>query len=435
MVSDKTQSKKVDVFIQEKDTKYDFKGIVDESIRHIERIQLLNSDLWNRFVNQYRTEADSDGGWRGEYWGKMMRGATFVYSYTRDEELYSMLAQTVEDMIESVDSLGRISSYPAENEFRGWDMWCRKYVLLGMQYFLEICRDESLEKRIIASMCTQVDYIASKIGDGEGQTKITHTSNFWRGLNASSILEPVVRLYMLTENKTYLALAEHIIGHGCIDIGNIFEYALADGLYPYQYPVTKAYEMISCFEGLLEYYRLTGDEKHKKAVVSFANKMLETDFTVIGSGGCTHELFDHSTVRQANTTNGNIAQETCVTVTMMKFMYQVHLVTGDPKYVDAFERSLYNAYLGAVNTNKKVCYEVLTPECVKEPMPFDSYSPLTADRRGKGVGGLRFMSDNHYYGCCACIGSAGIGLVSKMHLMTTPDGIALNLFIGGRRKP
>ena len=91
MISDKTQSKKLDVFIQEKETKYDFKGIIDESIRYIEKIQLLKPELWNRFVNQYRTEADSDGGWRGEYWGKMMRGATFVYSYTQNKDLYNIL--------------------------------------------------------------------------------------------------------------------------------------------------------------------------------------------------------------------------------------------------------------------------------------------------------------------------------------------------------
>ena len=45
MVSDKMQSKKLDVFIQEKETKYDFKGIVDESIRYIEKIQLLKPEL------------------------------------------------------------------------------------------------------------------------------------------------------------------------------------------------------------------------------------------------------------------------------------------------------------------------------------------------------------------------------------------------------
>ena len=41
------------------------------------------------------------------------------------------------------------------------------------------------------------------------------------------------------------------------------------------------------------------------------------------------------------------------------------------------------------------------------------------------------MSDNHYYGCCACIGAAGIGLVPKMALLTTQNGFALNLFVNG----
>jgi DUF1680 family protein len=94
--------------------------------------------------------------------------------------------------------------------------------------------------------------------------------------------------------------------------------------------------MISCFEGLIEYYRVTGIEKYKEAIVRFADKVLESDFTIIGCSGCTHELFDHSTVRQANTNNGRIQQETCVTVTLMKFMYQLTCMTGDPKYVDAF---------------------------------------------------------------------------------------------------
>jgi DUF1680 family protein len=189
--------------------------------------------------------------------------------------------------------------------------------------------------------------------------------------------------------------------------------------------------MMSCFEGLLEYYRIVGNEKNKIAVINFANRILEGDFTVIGSCGCTHELFDHSTVRQANTTNGNIMQETCVTVTLMKFLYQVHLITGDPKYVDAFEFSLYNAYLGAINTEKVIepMIKKEHPDWNIEALPFDSYSPLTAGTRGNGIGGLRLMPDKHYYGCCACIGSAGIGLVPKMQLLTAKDALALNLFI------
>lgn len=91
------------------------------------------------------------------------------------------------------------------------------------------------------------------------------------------------------------------------------------------------------------------------------------------------------------------------------------------------------AYLGAVNTEHSVEPTVreLLPGAVVEPLPFDSYSPLTAGTRGNGIGGLKPMADGHYYGCCACIGAAGIGLVPKMALMRTQDGIVLNLYIPG----
>lgn len=425
---------KTDVFFVDEANRYQYTGFVDGAIRYIEDFQLLRPDLWQRFVQQFRADSDYENGWRGEYWGKMMRGACFTYAYTRDAALYDMLTQTVADMMESQDADGRISSYGRHHEFQSWDMWSRKYVLLGMQYYLEICTDEAFAARIVKCMCAQLDYIMDHVGKKEdGKKPINTTTGNWRGLNSSSILEPVVRLYSLTGEQKYLDFASYIVDCGGSDVENIFELALKDEMYPYQYPVTKAYEMTSCFEGLLEYYRVTGIEKHRTAVVNFANKVLESDFTIIGCCGCTHELFDHSTVRQANTQNGRIAQETCVTVTLMKFFYQLTLITGDPRYVDAFEISLYNAYYGAINTEKVIEPTLLQehPEWSIEPLPFDSYSPLTAGTRGNGIGGLKVMSDNHYYGCCACIGSAGNGLLPKMHLQSTRNGFVLNLFLDG----
>ena len=410
-----------------------YQGIVEDAFHFIEDFQLLDPTLWRRFVQQFREDADYDAGWRGEYWGKMMRGAALVYAYTQNQVLYDNMVQTIKDMMASADESGRISSYAVNHEFDGWDMWSRKYVLLGMQYFLDVCKDDAFRTQIIESMCKQVDAIMEKIGSGEGKKEITMATRHWRGLNSSSVLEPIVRLYNLTGNKKYFDFAEYIVNCGGTDVVNIFDLAYEDQLYPYQYPVTKAYEMTSCFEGLLEFYMITGIEKYKTSIVNFANKILESDFTVIGSCGCTHELFDHSTVRQANTTNGKIAQETCVTVTLMKFLYRVHLLTGDPKYVDAFETAFYNAYLGALNTDKVIepLIKEEHPDWSAEPLPFDSYSPLTAGTRGNGIGGLKIMSDNHYYGCCACIGAAGIGLVPKMQLLCYDGGVALNLFING----
>lgn len=420
-----------EVFNDNANAKYS--GFIDNTFNFVYTSQLKRPELWKRFVNQFREDADFEGGWRGEYWGKMMRGATLVYQYTRNKELYDILKETVNDMINSSDENGRISSYAVHHEFEAWDLWCRKYVLLGMEYFLEICTDDDFKKSIINSMCKQLDYVISKIGKGEGKKEITSATRHWRGLNSSSILEPVVKLYNLTGEKRYFDFAEYIVETGCIDVENIFELAYQNKLYPYQYPVTKAYEMTSCFEGLIEFYKVTKEEKYKTAIINFADKVLESDFTIIGCCGCSHELFDHSTVRQANTTNGKIMQETCVTVTLMKFFYRVHLLTGNPKYIDAFEISFYNAYLGSLNT-EGIIEKMITqehPQWNIEPLPFDSYSPLVAGTRGNGIGGLKVMSDNHYYGCCACIGSAGIGLFPKVQLLNFDDGLILNLFANG----
>lgn len=421
----------------------EWNGRIHHTMQFVEDFQLLDVEHWKRFVEQFRIHSDCyepywpTNGWRGEYWGKMMRGASLVYAYSKNEELYRILTDSVADIMTCMEENGRISTYPQKEEFTGWDMWCRKYVLLGMEYYLEICKEEEFANRVIACMRQQVDYIMSNIGVGEGKISVNQASGAWRGLNASSILEPVVRLYNLTREEKYLDFAEYIVNEGGTQIVNVFRLAYEDQFLPYQYPVTKAYELTSCFEGLLEYYRVTKTEWHKTALIHFADRILETDFTVIGSSGCTHELLDHSTVRQANPTD-ELMQETCVTVTLMKFFYQMTLLTGNPAYADAFETSLYNAYLGVVNTEKcegvdmRTLYGGAYPESIPEILPFDSYSPLTAGTRGNGIGGAKMMPDHHYYGCCACIGAAGIGLVPKMALMKEKTGIVMNLYIPGK---
>ena len=413
-----------------------YEGWLDRSLKLITDMQLRDADMWRLFVEQFRGNPDDhDAGWRGEFWGKMMRGACFVYSYSKDKELFNVLKATVNDLVESQDELGRISTYSVEKEYDGWDLWSRKYVLLGMQYFVEICDDKEFNQKVIDCMKKQVDYLTERIGwQAEGKLLITRLTRHWRGLNSSSILEPIVRLYSLTKEEKYLDFAEYIVACGGMDVENVFELAYRNELHPYQYPVTKAYEMTSCFVGLLEYYRIRQNKKHLTAIINFANRILEDDFTVIGSAGCTHELFDHSTVRQANPNKVDPrAQETCVTVTLMQFFYQLNLITGDSKYMDAFERSLYNGYLGAVNTDGAIATTAAKqfPELTMVPMPFDSYSPLTPGIRGNGTGGLKPFKDGRYYGCCICIGSAGIGVAMKSAVLTSRSGIVVNLYEKG----
>ena len=413
--------------------KYRFYGVIEDTLQFTKEHQLMSAEHWVRFVNQFRIGADSrNRGWRGEYWGKMMRGACFVCATTRDAELEAVLRATVEDMITAADDTGRISSYSPETEYDGWDLWSRKYVLLGMEYYWEICSDDALKAKIIASLCGQADAIIAHIGpEEEGKKPVTRATRNWRGLNSVSILEPIVRLYHLTGEKKYFDFAGYLVSTGAIDGDNLFELAYADELYPYQYPVTKAYEMMSCFEGLLEYARVTGEQKYLDAVVRFAHRVMESDVTVIGSCGCTHELFDHSTFRQTSTDYEGVMQETCVTVTWMKFCMQLLYLTGDPAFADQIEQSLYNAYLGSLNTEHKIPGGLPMekyPDLKPEALPFDSYSPLTPGTRGRQIGGLQVMSDMTYYGCCACIASAGIGLLSRVMIQRGAQGMYLNLY-------
>lgn len=47
--------------------------------------------------------------------------------------------------------------------------------------------------------------------------------------------------------------------------------------------------------------------------------------------------------------------ETCVTVTWMKFMYRAYEMTGESRFLDEMECSVYNALYGAINTEKSIC--------------------------------------------------------------------------------
>ena len=419
---------KTDVLFRMPDGAFDCKGSFDRAARFVQDEYLTNADTWRMFVEQFRSNVDDDDlGWRSEYWGKMMRGSVFTYQYTLDKQLYLALTETVLDMLTAQQPSGRFSTYSVEKEFDGWDLWGRKYILLGFEYFLDICKDSDLKQRIIKAICAHADYIMDHIGyESEGKKLITKCTRNWYGVNSSSILEPFMRLYNITGEKKYLDFSAYIVECGGASEENIFEAAYEDKLDPFEYKVVKAYEMMSCFEGLIEYYRVTGIEKYKVAAVNYAKRVMKTDITVIGSAGCTHELFDNSTENQLNLQYGGIVQETCVTVTWIKFCNQLLSLTGDSIFADCIEQSAYNAMLGAVNSEKI--------KGVLAGFPFDSYSPLLYGTRARSTGGYKVMKQG-VYGCCACIGSAGTALIPLSSMMLSMDGVYVNLYIPGLYYP
>ena len=402
-----------------------YTGAPHEYVLFTEKHQLLNKSTWDKFVEVFTEDSDDhDIGWRCEYWGKMMRGACLTYRYHGDDTLYSMLEYAVRELLKVQREDGRFSTYSEKMQFNGWDLWGRKYVLTGMMHFIDICKDEALKAEILNALTLHADYIAEKIGSGDGQKSILETSSHWLCLNSCTILEPFVDLYNRTGKKSYLDFAEYIIGLGGCGGGNLIDIALEDKKAPFEYPVNKAYEMMSFFEGLIAYYETTGDEKYLDAAVKFVEKINETDVTIIGCSGCTHELFDNSIVKQTEYNKVQM-QETCVTVTWMRILARLHLITGDVKYVDRIEWSAFNALYGSINTKNQNSFSI-EDKLYFEPVPFDSYSPLYNNRRGIATGGFKKFRTGGFYGCCACIGSAGTGIFPLIGVLKCEEGVVIN---------
>lgn len=416
------KSKIQPIFHIPSDSKLHYKSYQDTLARFAQDNQLLRPHLWERFVAQFVEQIDGTNmGWRGEYFGKMLRGGCLTYQYTHSHALYQTLEKAVIAMMKVQEPSGRISSFSLDTEFDAWDLWCRKYVILGMEYFLEICKNERLRSRILRCIQRQADYIIRYVGPKEGQKEICLCTRHWGGLNSCSILEPFVRLYRLTGENAYLDFSEYIISTGFCADGNLIELVRL-GIEPYRFPQVKAYEMMSCFEGLIEYALLMGREDYLNDAISFAKSVHQSDVTIIGCCGCTHELFDHSAVKQTEYSDG-IMQETCVTVTWMKLCYRLLQATGDAVFADWIEEASLNAMSGAVNDFGNHRNQALT---------FDSYSPLVRNERGRAVGGKQMIGNDEYYGCCACIGSAGTAIANLYGFMKTQQGIVLNHYQPGK---
>ena len=394
----------------------------DQYYRDITAMQLNDSALWSLLVRQFARKTDSgDNGWRGEFWGKLMRGACMVYSYTKDDDLYQTLMHAVLSLLTTQQITGRISSYLERGELTGWDVWCRKYVMLGLEHFYDICKDEKLKDRIVDSLKKHADYIMQHIGTGEGKKSILETSQMHGALNSVSIMQPYVRLYKMTGNEAYLQFANILADSQWQDNG-IFDLAEKDVFAPFEYPHTKAYEMISCFEGLLELYEVCGEMRYLQTCIRFADKVLATDFTVIGGSGCHDEYFNNSTKTQIQPSDIH-KQETCVTVTFMKYLSALYKHTKNNAYADAIEKSFFNAYLGALINQKNDYY-------LPVPM-FYSYSPVYNNPRWTLMGGGKNIAPYAKCGCCVAIGAAGLDPFPQIGAILDEDKLVLNFFVAG----
>jgi hypothetical protein len=346
--------------------------------------------------------------WQTEFWGKWILSAIGAYEYNHDPELLKIIQNAVSGLLATQTPDGYIGNYSPEAQLQHWDIWGRKYTMLGLLAYFDISGD----KKALDAARKVADHLFTQVGPGKAD--IVKTGNY-RGMPSSSILEPMVSLYRHTGEKRYLDFAKYIVAQWETADGPKLISKAAEGIAVadrFPFPKSwwswengqKAYEMMSCYEGLLDLFRITGEPDYLKSAELAVQNIIDTEINVAGSGTA-FECFYHGGQRQTEPTYHTM--ETCVTFTWIKLCNNLLRLTGNPMYADQIEKSVYNALLAS--------------------MKFDGsqiakYSPLEGMRH-EGEEQCRM-----HINCCNANGPRAFALLPKLALMTSTNEILVNLY-------
>ncbi|MFT3935843.1 MAG: glycoside hydrolase family 127 protein [Chitinophagaceae bacterium] len=363
----------------------------------------------NRLVQPFLQRTENSC-WQSEFWGKWFTSALLAYRYKPNAELKAILDKSAADLMATQTEDGYIGNYAPEKHLQQWDIWGRKYCMLGLIGYYDLTQN----KKALQAAAREADFLIKELSDK--QALIIKMGNH-HGMAASSVLEPITLLYTRTGSKRYLDFAEEIVkewetpegpqlvSRSITPVGKRFPKPEKSWYGPEQ--GQKAYEMMSCYEGLLELYRITGKENYKQAVVNTWESIKNTELNIAGSGSAMECWFSG---KEYQALSINHYQETCVTATWIKLSQQLLRLTGDAKYADAIEQTYYNALLGAMYADGS---------------DWAKYTPLSGGR-------LKGEEQCHMgINCCEASGPRGLFTLPLTAVMKATDGLDINFFAAG----
>lgn len=371
--------------------------------------RILAQDV-DRLVEPFKNRTE-ERCWQSEFWGKWFTSAVMAYRYHPDPALKKTLDKAVKDLIATQTPDGYIGNYAASKHLQAWDIWGRKYCMLGLLSYYDLTQN----KASLQAARKVADHLIKELSDR--QLKIVKMGNH-HGMAASSVLEPVVLLYSRTKEKKYLDFAEEIvqewesedgpqlISKSTVDVSKRFPRPDSKDWFGWKQG-QKAYEMMSCYEGLLELYRITGKPAYREAVERTWENIRRTELNIAGSGSAMECWFGG---QQFQTLPVKHYQETCVTATWVKLSQQLLRLTGEAKYADAIEQTFYNALLGS-----------MTPDGAG----WAKYTPLS---------GVRMQGSEQCkmgINCCEASGPRGLFTLPATVVMREKDGCSVNFYVDG----
>ena len=394
-------------FSQSGAERIEIEGFIGERINTCIEKRVKTQDV-SELTHPFRHMTEG-GWWQSEFFGKWMLGAIGSYRYTADPELLQTIKDAAADFMATQQPDGYIGNYKPEDRLTNWDIWGRKYSALALLSYYRLTKDEKALKAVERL----IDHLIKEL---KNKNVNIATTGFYHGMASCSILEPVVYLYKETNKPQYLDFAKSIVE--CIEQpGNsqLISKALQDipvsrrSAFPKQWwsfeNGQKAYEMMSCYEGLIELGKVLDEPLYLEAAVRTVDNILRDEINLAGSGAafeCWYEGKKKQTLPTYHT------METCVTFTWMQLCARLWRATANPLYMDEFERTMYNALMASMK---------------KDGSQISKYSPLEGRRQsGEEQCGM-------HINCCNANGPRGFALIPENAYQVNGDQIYVNLYL------
>lgn len=381
-------------------------GYIGDKMNLVIRQRIKSQDVAH-LIEPFKHKSETSL-WQSEFWGKWIQSAIASYDYDHDPEMLVIIKNAVIELLATQMPDGYIGNYSDSSQLKQWDIWGRKYTLLGLLAYYDLTGDNAALK----GSCRLADHLLSQVGPGKAD--IVKTGNY-RGMPSSSILEPMVYLYRKTNDKRYLNFAKYIVAQWeTTDGPKLISSALAGIPVAERFPHPqvwwsyengqKAYEMMSCYDGLLELYRITGESKYLKAVEMAVTSVIKNEINIAGSGTA-FECFYNGAKYQSEPTYHTM--ETCVTMTWMKLCFNLLRITENPLYADQIEVSTYNALMASLKF---------------DGTQIAKYSPLVGVRHaGEEQCGM-------HINCCNANGPRAFMMLPGFAIMGGQNAIFINLY-------
>lgn len=278
------------------------------------------------------------GDWQGEFLGTWVDAASISAWNAGDETLRAKLDKMVADWLATQQPDGYLGTYDEEDRWKSWDLWVQAHDMIGLfSYYRYTGRKEILDAAVRIGYRVLQDF-------GPGKRTLRDTG-LHMGMASSAILEPMIWLYWEIGDPAFLEFGRWLVeedweGEG----GPRVLTALLNGKGVAEVGNAKGIEMLLDFAGLMELYRATGEEKYLRAILTAWEDIVSHHLYITGSAS-TGEYFPKDFALR----NEGIYHigETCVSMGWIYLNFSLARLTGDARYLDMAEQTLYNHLMAA----------------------------------------------------------------------------------------